>query len=199
MKFMTKLLLGWLALGLVSFSAWAQPAVVRFDPGHGESFWVTNNTDKRLWIELDEIEVLAGSQWKPYSQPYEPTPNYYGPRGGGELVFTHFGSIVGQSLPQSNCGWLAPHEAGYGHLSGSRRVEIPGYGVWRADLTVIEELTGQDRLDAAAKNEVYFKSYTNRTAVRHFTNILSNAAVANTFPIYWGHPQGVHSQEVQSL
>jgi hypothetical protein len=194
----TKSFLAALTFGLISFPAWAQPAAVRFDSGHGESFWITNNTDKTLCFTLNNIEVLAGSKWKAYSQPHEPTPNYYGPRGSGLLYFTHYRSTVGRLSSQNNFGWLSPHEAGYGHLMGER-IELPGYGVWRANVTVSEQLTGQDRLAAAAKYDADIKSCTNQTIIQNCTNILSSTAAANIFPRYWGHPQVVYSEEVQSL
>jgi hypothetical protein len=161
MKSKTKSFLAALSFGLISFSAWAQPAAVRFDSGHGESFWITNYTDKTL-------------------------------------CFTQYRSHVGRSLPQSDRGWLSPHEAGYGHLP-YERIELPGYGVWRANVTVSEQLTGQDRLEAAAKYDAYIKSCTNQTIIHNCTNILTNTAAANIFPRSWGHPQVVYSEEVQSL
>src|SRR5665647_283853 len=119
--------------GLLSVSAWAQPATVRFVSGHGQAFWVTNNTDKTLSITITKIEIQVGTEWQAFSQPTEPGP--------GSLYFKH---------SDINRGWLTPHEAGYGRLL-AQRISLPKDGVWRARVIVEEQLTGQESIDAAAK------------------------------------------------
>jgi hypothetical protein len=147
---------------LLSVSAWAQPATVRFVSGHGQAFWITNNTYKTLSITLKEIEIQVGSEWKAYSAPTEPGP--------GLLYFLHRHFLK----PDSNEGWLSPHEAAFGSLL-AQSISLPKDSVWRAQVIVEEELTGQERIDAAAK-------YPAATLERWS---------------YLGHPQEILSEEIR--
>ena len=135
MKTKTAVLIAAITFGWLSVSALAQPATVRYISGHDQAFWITNNTDKTLYIVLTQTEIQAGTEWLTYSQPtVEPGP--------GLLYFMH---------PNINQGWLAPHEAGYGKLS-AQSISLPTNGVWRARLIIEEQLTGQEAAEAAAKS-----------------------------------------------
>jgi hypothetical protein len=174
MKMKTIILFAAVAFGLLSISARAQPATVRFVSGHGQAFWITNNTDKTLSITLSKVEVQVGFEWKVYSQPTEPGP--------GLLYFFHHHAHIHVLKPDepddSNEGWLAPHEAGYGNLS-AQTISLPKDAVWRARFIVEEQLTGQESIDTAAK----------RPAVGP---ALDGAS-------YWGHPHEIYSEEVRPL
>ena len=114
MKTKSAVLIAVITFCLLSVSAWAQPATVRYIPGHGQAFWITNNTDKTLSVTLTKIEIQVGTEWQAYSQPSEPGP--------GMLYFMQ---------PNINRGWLTPHEAGLGKLL-AQSVSLPKDGVWRA-------------------------------------------------------------------
>jgi hypothetical protein len=120
MKTKNTVLLAAIIIGLLSVSAWAQPATVRFVSGHGQAFWITNNTDKTLSITIKQIEIQVGTGWQAFSEPTAPGP--------GSLYFMH---------EHSNLGWLAPHEAGYGSLL-AQLISLPKDGVWRARVIVVK-------------------------------------------------------------
>jgi len=160
MKIKTTAVFAAITFGLLSISAWAQTVTVLFIPRHDQAFWITNNTDKTLSVTLTKIEVQVGSEWRAYSEPTQPGP--------GTFYFMH---------AHSNLGWLAPHEAGYGRLL-AQSISLPKTGVCRARLNVEEQLTGQERIDAAARHPA-----------------LSGMEGAT----YWGHPVEIYSDEVRPL
>jgi hypothetical protein len=176
MKTKTTVLLAAITFSLFSVSAWAQPATVRYISGHDQAFWITNNTDKTLSITLTKIEVQVGSEWKMYSEPSEPGP--------GLLYFFHHHI----NMLDSNEGWLAPHQAGYGSLL-AQRISLPKEGVWRARVIVEEQLTGQEKIDAAAKLGYNVQG----------TAKIPSLAYASDVPTYWGYPHEIYSEEVRPL
>ena len=173
MKTKTIVLLAAITFGLLSVSAWAQPAMVRYVSGHDQSFWITNNTDKTLCITLTKIEILGGAGWQTYSQPTGPGP--------GQFYFMH---------PNINRGWLSPHEAGFGKLL-AQSISLPKDKVWRARFIVQEQLTGQEEAEAAAKLRADLEA---STKLGH-----KIPESATGMPTYWGHPHEIFSEEVRPL
>jgi hypothetical protein len=167
------LLIAVITFGLLSVSAWAQPATVQFISGHGQAFWVTNSTDKTLSITIKEIEIQVGTEWQAYSQPSEPGP--------GMLYFMH---------PNINRGWLTPHEAGFGKLL-AQSISLPKDGIWRAKLIVQDQLTGQEEAEAAAN--------VRGTLEAAAKSGLKIPEAATDMPTYWGHPHEIYSEEVRPL
>jgi hypothetical protein len=171
MKTKNTILLAAIILSSLNVSAQSQPATASSIAGRGDTFWVTNHTDKTLSVSLTRIEVRVGSEWKVYPQPKEPCP--------GLLYFSH---------PKSKLGWLAPHEAGSGKLL-AQSISLPANGVWRAEFSVSEQLTGRER-DEAEDNM--------RKAMRENPNThLSLSSDSDTQ--YYGHSAVVYSDEVRPL
>jgi hypothetical protein len=95
----------------------------------GTTFWATNHTTNTLLITLSAIEIKAGSNWTTQARPYKP------------LQFRLPGSPFTESF-------LQPHAARYA------TVQLFGLqfgGIWRARVTVNEQLTGAARTTANLK------------------------------------------------
>jgi hypothetical protein len=181
MKTKNTLLLAAITFGLLSVSAWAQPATVRYISGHDQAFWITNNTDKTLSVTLTKIEILVGTEWQTYSQPTEPGP--------GSFYFMH---------PNINRGWLTPHEAGYGRLL-AQSISLPKDGVWRARVIVEEQLTGQEATEAAAKTRGDLEAVAKLGHSVQESDKIPSVAYASDRPSYWGHPVVIYGEEVRPL
>jgi hypothetical protein len=169
MKTKSAVLIAVITFCLLSVSAWAQPATVRYIPGHGQAFWITNNTDKTLSVTLTKIEIQVGTEWQAYSQPSEPGP--------GMLYFMQ---------PNINRGWLTPHEAGLGKLL-AQSVSLPKDGVWRARFIVQEQLTGEEKAKAATDSR-----RTLEAAAKSGIKIPEEAGT--DMATYWGHPHEIYSE-----
>lgn len=149
--------------------------------GHGQAFWVTNNTDKALSITITKIEIHVGTEWQVFSQPTEPGP--------GSLYFKH---------PDINRGWLTPHEAGYGRLL-AQNISLPKDGVWRARVIVQEQLTGQEQVEAAAKLQSALEAAAKSGHNTQESAKIPSVPYASDVPTYWGHSQEIYSEEVRPL
>jgi hypothetical protein len=154
---------------LLSVSAQTQPATIRYVPGKGEAFWITNRTDKNLSTSLAQIEIQVGAEWRTYPQTKASSTSllYFSPAG-------------------VNRNWLTPHEAGYGKLV-AQGMTLPTNSVWRAKFKVSEQLAGREHTDAAQK---MIKARKENPKAQ-----LPSAADPETK--YYGHTQIVYSDEVQ--
>ena len=128
--------------GLVAFAicspsvtvyAQSNPVSICFVRDHNHAFWITNSTDKIVFISLLSIERKTLSEWKSYSEPTD--------KGPGLLYF---------SSKNRKTGFLHPHDAGYGQLLG-QEISFPNDCVWRVKVSVQEELTGHARMEAIVK------------------------------------------------
>jgi hypothetical protein len=172
----------------VSINAWSQsvPAdstsnpqatIAFYNPKNIQAFLVSNKTDKTLWFNLQEIEVLNGFEWKSFSEPSDAA-------AGETLFFKH-------SNPDSVLGWLAPHETGYGFLEAKQQLSLPKGVVWRAKFTVQEQLTGSERAEAVAKHPV------SPAAVVDQKVYYGYAATVVQPVYYYGPAQVIYSGEVR--
>jgi hypothetical protein len=183
-------------------NAWSQPVpadttpnpqatIAFYSPKNIQTFLVSNRTDKTLVFTLQEIEVKIGSEWKSYSDSSAA-------RLGEPLSFRY-------SNPDSVLLWLTPHETGYGFLETKQQLSLPKGVVWRAKFTVQEQLTGQERDEAAAKHPVSpanFQGtkfvYVSPTAIKDEKIIYGYAAPIQ--PVYYFGPASViYSYAVQPL
>jgi hypothetical protein len=144
------------------------PAIIRYEPDHEQAFWVTNKTDKRLSAVLATIEVKTGSDLRNDT--------------GLDWAALYFTKSSGSQVRKE--AWLEPHEAGYGTLPG-RAIPFPKDGVWRARISISEELSGREREEAIANAKKALPGKTELNSPK--TSELK----------FWGHHQFLYSNEVR--
>jgi len=157
--------------------AQSNPVSICFVPDHDHAFWITNNTDKIVFISLLSIERKTLSEWKSYS---EPTGN-----GPGLLYF---------SSRNRKTGFLNPHDAGYGQLLG-QGISFPNDCIWRVKVSVQEELTGRARVEAIVEAQNDLQRARDKTGN---TNIPVISAFDPDTHVC-GPTQVIHSDAFQSL
>ena len=141
------------------------------------TFWVTNHTDKTLFIMLLTIEVQTNRGW---------TTNYQAPLPD-PLCFS---KSEKQGIRAET--WLDPHEAAYGQMQAHRLVP-PTNGVWRARALVTEKLVGYADTISAIRME---PALLRRRLLKGDTNVPINPFGKNISRS--AHPSQVLSEEVMS-